>query len=109
MEDIEDDTNLTGLASLVNKHHVESSLDLDAIERSMIGGTGIKIIPESDPAREFRNTIRELSNDTGITLDSALGDEPDTQESNNQEPIIDQNPIESTGSTEPTTQDQWTN
>ncbi len=106
MEDIEDDTNLTGLASLVNKHHVESTLDLDAIERSMIGGTGIKIIPESDPAKEFRNTIRELSNDTGITLDSGLTDEPETQEHDNQDQhtqIEPQEPVESV------THDQWTN
>jgi hypothetical protein len=61
------------LATLVNKKHTDDKLDLDKLEKSMIGSAGIKIIRESDPAQEFRNTIRELSTDTGINLD----DEPE--------------------------------
>jgi hypothetical protein len=69
LEDIEDNTNLTGLSSLVNRYHINDKLDLDKIEKSMIGVSGIKIIEESDPAKEFESTIKELSLDTGINLD----------------------------------------
>jgi hypothetical protein len=73
IEDIEDLTNLTGLSSLVNKTHTDDKLDLEQIEKSMIGDGGIKIIAESDPTREFENTIRELAVDTGISLDDFGG------------------------------------
>lgn len=69
MEDIEDTTNLIGISSLINRKHADDKLDFYAIEKSCIGASGVRIIPESDPAQEFKNTIRELSTDTGINLD----------------------------------------
>jgi hypothetical protein len=78
LEDIEDSTNLTGLSSLVNKFHTDEKLDLDKLEKSMIGNIGIRIIAESDPAKEFESTIRELSVNTGINLDGTGVNIPDT-------------------------------
>lgn len=69
MEDIEDTTNITGLASLLNPSHTDDALDLEKIERSIIGTVGVRVVKESDPALEYRNAIKELSLDTGINLD----------------------------------------
>src|SRR5438876_11537374 len=80
MEDIEDPTNLTGISSLVNTKHVNSKLDLLSVEKSVIGASGVRVIPEYDPAQEFKKTIRELSNDTGINFDDETFEE---EEENN--------------------------
>lgn len=69
MDDIEDPTSLTGISKLINKRNTNEKLDLEAIEKSIIGTKKSKIIPESDPAEEFKRTIKELSLDTGINLD----------------------------------------
>lgn len=79
MDNIEDTTNITGLATLINKKHTDSKLDLDKLEKSMIGTGGIKVIKETDPTREFKNTIQELSDDTGIDLGDAAGDPDDSK------------------------------
>lgn len=72
LENINDFTNLTGLSALINKSYIDEKLDLDKIERSMVGDEGVKIIEETDPAKEFENTIKELSANTGINLDANI-------------------------------------
>lgn len=66
--DIEDATNIIGLSTLVNKKHTDEKLDLEKLEKSMIGTAGIRIVKEHDPSQEFSNTIHELSKDTGLDL-----------------------------------------
>src|SRR6202522_1834379 len=83
MEDIEDSTNLIGISKLINVHHINSNLNLDAIEKSIIGSTKIRSVPENDPAKEFKNTIRELSIDTGINLDE--GEDNDSKKESESE------------------------
>jgi hypothetical protein len=76
LENIEDDTNIVGLAGLINERHVNDKLDVDKIEKDMIGTPGIKIIDEVDPAHEFEKTIKELS--TGMGLDLHDGSDSDS-------------------------------
>lgn len=71
MDDIEDPSNLTGISNIVNKRYTDTKLDLNAIEKSIIGTTGVRVMPESDPAQEFRNTIKELTADTGISIETS--------------------------------------
>lgn len=97
MEDIEDPTNLVGLAGLLNKSHTDEKLDLEALEKSYCGSTGVRVIQSSDPAKEFKDTIRDLSSETGISL----GDESeDTVEEMEQDaPVTEDSPVESLGDT----------
>lgn len=68
MEDIEDPTNLTGIFMQLNKSRLNDKLDLEAIEKSMIGSSGVKIIPEKDPTRELKDTLKDIYAETGIEL-----------------------------------------
>lgn len=81
-ENIEDPTNITGLGTLVNKQHTDGTINLEELERSLIGGNHINIMQEVDPAQEFRDTIKELTADTGINLD----DDIDVQEDMDEQP-----------------------
>lgn len=82
MEDIEDSTNLTGLGNLINKSHVDEKLDIEALVQSYIGNTKIRTIPVSDPAKEARETLRELQADTGISLGDDNQDDAEAGEEN---------------------------
>jgi hypothetical protein len=66
--DLEDPTNIIGISSLVNKSHIDEKKDLVQIEKSIIGSSSLRTLPERDPAEEFKKTIKELSADTGIDL-----------------------------------------
>lgn len=78
-EDIEDPVNITGLPSLLNKEHTDHKLDLEAVAKSIMGsGHKLRPIPEKDPSREFNETLRELSRETGI--DFGAGDSQDAAE-----------------------------
>lgn len=68
---INDSTNLTHMSDLVNQFTVKQNLDLEAIEKDMIGSTGVQRIPETDPMREFQSAMNELANDVGINLDTS--------------------------------------
>ena len=70
MEDIEDPVNIIGISDLVNKKHSNSKLDLYAIEKDTVGSSGVKPMKAVDPVIEFKNTLKELSRDTGINLEN---------------------------------------
>ena len=65
---INDPTNLTHLSDLVNQYTVNKNLDLEAIEKDMIGTTSRRA-PEIDPNEAFRAAMQELTQDIGINLD----------------------------------------
>jgi ribosomal protein L21E len=69
MEDINDPTNITGMSKLLNKDHVDTQLNLDAIERDMIGRAGVRTTREINPDQEYLATMRELADIAGIPMD----------------------------------------
>lgn len=68
MENINDPTNLTGISKLLNKSHVNDKLDLSALEKDMIGGTGLRKVKVNDPAKEFQNKMREINRLSGMEM-----------------------------------------
>jgi hypothetical protein len=68
MENIEDPTNLTGLSKLLNKQHVNDRIDLEALEKDMIGGKGVRKIKTNDPAKEFRSRMQEINRSSGMEI-----------------------------------------
>jgi hypothetical protein len=77
---INDPTNLTHLSDLVNQYTVNKNLDLEAIEKDMIGSSGVRRAPEVDPTDAFRSAMNELTQDIGINLEGNVNfgsfDEP---------------------------------
>ena len=69
IEDINDPTNITGMSKLLNKDHVDNQLNLDAIERDMIGRSGVKATREINPDQEYMATMRELADIAGIPME----------------------------------------
>lgn len=69
IEDINDPTNITGMSKLLNKDHVDTQLNLDAIERDLIGRAGVKATREINPDQEYLATMRELADIAGIPMD----------------------------------------
>jgi hypothetical protein len=69
IEDINDPTNITGMSKLLNKDHVDTQLNLDAIERDMIGRSGVKTTREINPDQEYMATMRELADIAGIPIE----------------------------------------
>ena len=86
MENIEDPTNIVGLSNIVNKNYINSDLDIDAIEKDMVGKSGVKKIPRVDPTNEFKSALNDLSRDTGINLndDFDLSNDSDASEPSNE-------------------------
>jgi len=84
MEDIDDVTNLANLSDLLNQDAINQNLDIEKIEREMIGSTGVRRAAESDPAREYDEAMRELANDTGIVLGDIIDDSEDDDKFANQ-------------------------
>jgi hypothetical protein len=74
MDDIDDPINITGIHNLINKSKADENFRLDEIEKSMLGTTGIKIIKERDPVREYADTIKKISGDTGISFGAGPGE-----------------------------------
>jgi hypothetical protein len=68
---INDPTNLTHLSDLVNQYTVNKNLDLEAIEKDMIGVT-VRRQPDVDPTDAFRSAMDELRQDVGITIDANM-------------------------------------
>lgn len=71
MTDIEDPTNLTGISLIVNKKHTDNRMDLNLVEKNLIGSTGLKPIRETDPVEELKNTLKDIHTETGIPDDAS--------------------------------------
>lgn len=84
--DIEDPTNITGLASLVNKRYVNEKIDLDELEKTMMGVGGYQEIQERDPAQEFKDTLRELAGDDISVTDDVEEIEPEPEPTGRRSP-----------------------
>jgi hypothetical protein len=74
MENIDDPTNLTGISKLLNRQHVNDKIDLEALERDMIGGGGVRKIKVNEPAKEFRSRMQEINKSSGMDVLSGDGD-----------------------------------
>jgi len=57
---MEDPTTLTGLAKIVNKRKVNNKLNLDAIERDLIGGNGSTQQPIKDVDAELNDLLKDI-------------------------------------------------
>jgi hypothetical protein len=57
---MDDPTVLTGLAKIVNKRKVNTKLNLDAIERDLISGGGLKPHPVKDVDMELNELLRDI-------------------------------------------------
>lgn len=92
MSNIDDPTNLTHLSDLVNQYVVSKNLDLEAIERDMIGTTGTKKLPNIDPNTAYGSTVSELAREIGINLNNNLNmenfDEPYTRSISKQKDVV---------------------
>lgn len=69
IEDINDPTNITGMSKLLNRDHVDTQLNLEAIERDMIGRAGVKSTKEINPDKEYLATMKELADIAGIPME----------------------------------------
>lgn len=74
-EDINDPTNLTELSKQVNPDHVDQNVDLEAVEKQMIGAGGVKTVKAKDPSIAFREYLAEIGKETGIDLMGDYGRE----------------------------------
>lgn len=57
---MDDPTILTGIAKIVNKRKVNNKLDLDAIERDLIGGGGLTKQPIKDVDAELNDLLKDI-------------------------------------------------
>jgi hypothetical protein len=57
---MEDPTILTGIAKIVNKRKVNNKLNLDAIERDLIGGGGLTQHPIKDVDAELNDLLKDI-------------------------------------------------
>lgn len=57
---MDDPTILTGIAKIVNKRKVNNKLDLDAIERDLIGGGGLTNQPIKDVDAELNDLLKDI-------------------------------------------------
>jgi len=57
---MDDPTILTGMAKIVNKRKVNNKLDLDAIERDLIGGNGLTKQPIKDVDAELNDLLKDI-------------------------------------------------
>lgn len=85
-EGIDAPENLTGISNLIDPSNVNKNLKLDELERTMIGGGGLREVQVQDPDREFEDSMQKLSMGDGeqetdaqeevYDETEALGDEP---------------------------------
>lgn len=68
MEDINDATNITGMSKLLNRTNVDAGLNVDLIEKDMIGKGGNKLTKHVNPDKEYQDTMRELADVSGIPI-----------------------------------------
>jgi len=68
MEDINDATNITGMSKLLNKKNTDEGLNIEMIERDMIGKAGVKLTRNINPDKEYMETMRELADISGIPI-----------------------------------------
>jgi len=68
MEDINDATNITGMSKLLNKNNTDAGLNVELIERDMIGKAGVKLTRNVNPDKEYQETMRELADMAGIPI-----------------------------------------
>lgn len=64
---IHDTSNLTHLSDLVNKYAVNKNLDIDAIEKDMIGVSSNRK-PNVSPIESYKSTLSDLQHEIGITI-----------------------------------------
>lgn len=64
---IHDTSNLTHLSDLVNKYAVNKNLDIDAIEKDMIGVSSNRK-PNVSPIEYYKSTLSDLQHEIGITI-----------------------------------------
>ena len=70
IEDINDPTNITGVAPLLNKTHLDPNLDAALIEKDIIGRTGKRRGRPIDPEKEYIDTMRKLADAAGIPMEA---------------------------------------
>jgi len=68
MEDINDATNITGMSKLLNKSNTDAGLNVELIERDMIGKAGVKLTRNVNPDKEYQETMKELADMAGIPI-----------------------------------------
>lgn len=111
MDDNDDPTNITSIAKIINKRKVDNKLNLDAIERDLIGTSALPI-KAKDPEIEYNEILRDIhgtsNTDTSkkhtpeytnqtINLDDVM-DQDDSDESMSEESPQYPNPIVYTSS-----------
>lgn len=65
-EGIDAPENLTGISNLIDVSNVNKNLKLDELERTMIGGGGLREVQIQDPDREFEESMQKLSLDPEV-------------------------------------------
>jgi len=77
---IHDTSNLTHLSDLVNKYAVNKNLDIDAIEKDMIG-TSSNRKPNVSPMESYKSTLSDLQHEIGINIqDNDIADNQGNEE-----------------------------
>lgn len=67
---MEDPIQITGLSKLINHSKVDTEVDPSKLESEILGKISeLDVIPETDPVEEFKRTMIELADNTGIQID----------------------------------------
>ena len=85
---IHDTSNLTHLSDLVNKYAVNKNLDIDAIEKDMIGVSSNRK-PGVSPMESYKSTLSDLQHEIGITIpDNDIGDNDEIEGEPVDSPVV---------------------
>ena len=72
MADISDPSSIVGVSRLVNPHNVRKNINLEAIEKELVGNSGSNKDKSDDIERKYNNELSNIAKDLGISFDDDL-------------------------------------